>query len=191
MSKTATPKKLSELRECTCCHGYTQSGYELRDDSSSRFVCDECYGRLSREYPLCGAMIEIKREVLSRIAGTERRTGFQAGYLMGKRTEEGGVQRITVTDCINSLKEGQGTVAFFKPDDVMRIRRLSIEKDCSVVAIFRTNPSGAAEFNSLDSSILSGMVNVLPYVIIAGSSEIQIAARDKNYPGYEYGVTVI
>ena len=189
--KVAMPKTLPELPGCTGCHGYTQNGYELRDNNVSRFVCEDCYRNLSSEYSLCGVMIEIRREVLSKIAPNDRKPTFQAGYLLGKKETVDNVQKVVVVEHFNSLQSGKGTVVFFSPADVMRVRKIAKEKNCVVVGLFRTNPSGSPDFNALDNKTLSDMVSVMPYVIIGGTSEIQISARDKNYPAYEYGVTVV
>ncbi len=189
--KIGMPKVLSELKECTNCHGYTQTGYELRDNNVSRFVCDECYQNFSSEYPICGNMIEISRSLLSRIAPSDKKPSFQAGYLLGNKEVVDGVQKLVVKDFINCLPSNKGTVSFFAANDVMKIRKKSKEENCTVVALYRTSPSGSPDFNSLDSKTISDMVNVIPYVIIGGCSEIQISVRDKNYPDYEYGVTVI
>lgn len=189
--KIGMPKALTELKECTCCHGYTQTGYELRDNNVSRFVCDECYQNYAEEYPMCGNMIEISRKLLSLITPNDKKPIFQAGYLLGKRETVDGVQKLVVTDHLNCLPSGKGTISFFAPDDIMKIRKKSREKGNVVVALYRTSPSGSPDFNSLDTKTIGDMVNVIPYVIIGGCSEIQISVRDKNYPEYEYGVTIV
>lgn len=189
--KIGMPKVLTELKECTCCHGYTQTGYELRDNNISRFVCDECYQNYANEYPICGNMIEINRNVLSLIAPNEKKPTFQAGYLLGKRGTVDGVQKLVVTDFLNCLPTGKGTISFFSPDDVMKIRKRAREKGIAIIGLYRTSPSGSPDFNALDTKTISDMVNVMPYVIIGGCSEIQISVRDKNFPEYEYGVTIV
>ncbi len=189
--KIGIPKRLRELKECTGCHAYTQSGYELRDNNSTRFVCEDCFRNVAAEYPLCGYLIEICRNVIERIVPEGKKPSFQAGYLLGKKEDSGGLVKLTVTEYLNSLSSDKGTVTFFSPDDVGKLRRLSKEKSCSVIAIYRTSPSGSPDFNSLDTSTVSDMVNAMPYVIVGGTGEIQISARDKSYPDYEYGVTVI
>ena len=189
--KIGMPKHLNELRECTCCHGYTQVGYELRDNNVSRFVCDECYQNYSEEYPICENMLQISRSILNKIVPVEKKPSFQVGYLFGKKETVDGIQILVLTDYINCLPSDKGTIVFFSPGDVMTIRRMSKENNCSVIALFRTSPSGSPDFNSLDIKTITDMVNVMPYVIIAGASEIQISVRDKNYPNYEYGVTIV
>ena len=189
--KIGMPKMLTELRECTCCHGYTQIGYELRDNNVSRFVCDECYRNYTAEYPMCGNMIEITRDLLSMIAPNDKKPTFQAGYLLGKKEVVDGVQKLVISDYMNCLPPGKGTITFFASDDVIKIRKKAKEKGNVVVALYRTSPSGSPDFNLLDTKVIGDMVNVLPYVIIGGCSEIQISVRDKNYPQYEYGVTVV
>lgn len=189
--KIAMPKVLSELKECTCCHGYTQTGYELRDNNVSRFICDECYHNNAEEYPMCGNMVEISKTLLLSIAPNEKKPSFQAGYLLGKKETVDGIQKLVVTDYLNSLQSGKGTVMFFAPDDIIKIRKRAKEKGNAVIALYRTSPSGAPDFNSLDSQMIADMVSEIPYVIIGGCSEIQIAVRDKNYPDYEYGVTIV
>lgn len=189
--KIGMPKVLTELRECTCCHGYTQTGYELRDNNVSRFVCDECYQNFATEYPICGNMIEINRNALSLVVPNEKKPHFQAGYLLGKKKTVDGVQKLVITDFLNCLSSGKGTVSFFAPDDVMKIRKRIKEKETVIVGLYRTSPSGSPDFNSLDTKTIGDMVNVMPYVIIGGCSEILISVRDKNYPEYEYGVTIV
>jgi len=189
--KIGMPKKLTELKECTCCHGYTKTGFELRDNTASRFVCDECYQRSASEFPICGKMVEINKELLGKIVPSEKKPSFQAGYLLGKKETRDGLEKLTVTEYHNCLSTNRGTVAFFAPDDVRTIRKISKEKNCILVALYRTSPSGSPDFNSLDTKTITDMVNVMPYVIIGGGSEIQIAIRDKNYPEYEYGVTIV
>ena len=189
--KIAMPKSVAELRECTGCHGYTQNGYELRDHTISRFACEECYRDVKEEYPLCKEMIEIRQSVLSQIVQGDRKPVFLAGYLLGRKETAEGVRKIIVTEYINGLKSHRGTVVFFAPEDVRKIRSVSKEKNCAVVALFRTNPSGSPDFNELDCSVIGDMVSTMPYVVIGGTSEIQISVRDKHYPDYEYGVTVV
>lgn len=189
--KIGMPKTLAELKECTCCHVYTQTGYELRNNNVSRFVCDECYQNYATEYPICGNMIEINRSVLSRIAPNEKKPSFQAGYLLGKKDTVDGVLKLVVTDLLNCLPSGKGTISFFAPDDIMKIRKRTKENGTVIVGLYRTSPSGSPDFNSLDTKTIADMVNVMPYVIIGGCNEIQISVRDKNYPEYEYGVTIV
>lgn len=189
--KIGMPIRLKELKECTCCHGYTQAGYELRDNNVSRFICDECYQNYSTEYPICGNMLEFDRGVLCKIVPNEKKPLFQVGYLLGKKETIEGVEKLSITECINCLPADKGTVVFFSPNDVKKIRNISKQNACSVIALYRTSPSGAPDFNSLDIKTIADMVNVMPYVIIGGASEIQIAVRDKNYPNQEYGVTIV
>ena len=126
--KIGMPKALSELRECTCCHGYAQTGYELRDNNVSRFVCDECYQTYSAEYPICTNMLEISRDVLSIITPKDKKPPFQAGYLLGKKEVVDGVKKVVVNDSLNCLPEGKGTISFFAPDDILKLRKKSKEK---------------------------------------------------------------
>ncbi|MFQ9798199.1 MAG: hypothetical protein ACLR23_03900 [Clostridia bacterium] len=72
-------------------------------------------GNLSSEYSLCGVMIEIRREVLSKIAPNDRKPTFQAGYLLGKKETVDNVQKVVVVEHFNSLQSGKGTVVFFSP----------------------------------------------------------------------------
>ncbi len=188
--KTAIPKPLNEMKECTACHSFTAYGFELRDSNASRFVCEECFGRLRGEYSICRKMLEINTSVLSRIAPDAKPPSFQAGYLFGHRADIGGVERIVVTHHLNCLQPNRGTVSFFSYDDAVKIRRFCRENSCTVVAVYRTNPSGLPVFNSLDEKTAADMSN-MPYVIIAGTTEMQIAIRDKHYPDYEYGVIVV
>jgi proteasome lid subunit RPN8/RPN11 len=136
-------------------------------------------------------MIEISRTLLAQISPNDKKPSFQAGYLLGKKEIVDGVQKIVVTDFLNCLSSARGTISFFAPEDIMKIRKRAKEKRNVTVALYRTSPSGSPDFNSLDTKTISDMVNVMPYVIIGGCSEIQISVRDKNYPEYEYGVTVI
>ena len=73
----------------------------------------------------------------------------------------------------------------------MKIRKRARDKGIAIVGFYRTSPSGSPDFNALDTKTIIDMVNVMPYVIIGGCSEIQISVRDKNYPEYEYGVTIV
>ena len=189
--KIGTPKQLRELNECTSCHGYTKTGYELRDNNVSRFVCDECYHEYANDYPICKNMLEINHNVLEKIVPNEKKPIFQAGYFLGTREQTSGIEKLTVTEHLSCLPLDKGSATFFSPDDVMKIRKITKEKGYTVIALYRTNPSGSPVFNALDTKTISDMINVMPYVIVGGSSEIQIAVRDKNYPAYEYGVTII
>ena len=189
-SKIAMRVQFPELRECSCCHDYSGSGYILRDSSMSRFVCDECYSRFSHEYIAASKIVEISGNALSKLLPHEGRLGFHAGYLIGRKEAVTNGYRISVVSFLNSTGRGRATASYFCRDDTLRIRKEAIEKGLEVVGIFRTSPSGAGDFNSLDEKTLNDILYDILYVVIGGGSEIQIKARDKSGDEDAIGVLI-
>lgn len=189
-TKIAMIAHLPEHQECTACHCYTSVGYMLKDNSLSRFVCEDCYSNMASDYPVTAKVAEINRHVLSTIVSEGKKPGFQAGYLMGNKeiTENG--YKVTILSFLNSIQPDRGTVCFFGKDDALRIRKISKEQGLSVVGIYRTSPSGSPDFNLLDNKTLEDMLHDIIYMIIGGCSEIQIAAKDKHCSSDEIGVII-
>lgn len=96
-TKIAMFVHLPEHQECTVCHCYTNTGYMLKDNSLSRFVCEECYPGMSSEYPVATKVVEMNRRALSNLVPEGKKPGFQAGYLMGKKDIAGSGYKITVS----------------------------------------------------------------------------------------------
>lgn len=189
-AKIAMPVHLPELQECTACHCFTDTGYMLRDSSMSRFICEECYDAdLAVEYPLARKVVEIDKTALESIVQNGRKPGFHAGYLLGKKLSAGeGGYKLEVSAFLDSIQSGKGTACFFNKDDMLRIRKLSHEKSVSVVGIYRTNPSGSPEFNDLDRKTLADLLLDIVYMVVGGSSEIQVSVKDRSPDADEIGV---
>lgn len=188
--KLAMAAHLPEHQECTTCHCYTSSGFMLKDNSLSRFVCEECYPSIAAEYPIAAKVVEINRRALSNLVPEGKKPGFQAGYLMGKKEAAGSGYKVTVTAFLDSVQADRGTICFFGKDDALRIRRLSKNQGLSVVGIYRTSPSGSPDFNLLDNKTLEDMLLDIIYMIVGGCNEIQIAAKDKQCSSDEIGVVL-
>ena len=189
-TKIAMTAHLPEHQECTACHCYTSAGYMLKDNSLSRFVCEECYSGMSSEYPLAAKVVEINRRTLSSLVPEGKKPGFQAGYLMGKKDVAGSDYKITVSSFLDSIQADRGTTCFFGKDDALRIRKISKDQGLSVVGIYRTSPSGSPDFNLLDNKTLDDMLLDIVYMIIGGCNEIQIAVKDKHGASDEIGVVI-
>lgn len=189
-TKIAMIAHLPEHQECTVCHCYTSTGYMLKDNSLSRFVCEECYPNMSSEYPVAAKVVEINRRALSSLVPEGKKPRFQAGYLMGKKETARSGYKVTVSCFLDSVQADRGTTCFFGKDDALRIRKMSKDQGLSVVGIYRTSPSGSPDFNLLDNKTLEDMLLDIIYMIIGGCSEIQIAAKDKHGTSDEIGVVI-
>lgn len=190
-AKVAMTAHLSEHQECTGCHCYANNGYILRDNSMSRFVCEECYPSLSAEYPLAVKVVEFNRSAIESIVPEGKKPGFHAGYLMGSKKAVAEGCKITVSTFLDSTQSHRGTTSFFNKDDAMRIRRISKSQGITVVGIYRTSPSGSPDFNLLDNKTLDDMLLDIIYVVIGGCSEIQICVKDKSATTDEIGVVIV
>lgn len=189
-TKVAMAVHLPEHQECTACHCYTSKGYMLRDNSLSRFVCEECYPGVASEYPAAEKIVEINRRALSSLVPEGKKPGFHAGYLMGTKETAGRSYKVTVSSFLDSVQGDRGTASFFGKDDALRIRKMSKDQGLSVVGVYRTSPSGSPDFNLLDNKTLEDMLFDIIYMVIGGSDEIQIAAKDKSGASDEIGVII-
>lgn len=189
-AKIAMIANLPEHQECTACHCFTNTGYMLRDNSLSRFVCEECYPGMSSEYPVAAKVVEINRHTLSSLVPEGKKPGFLAGYLMGKKEVTGSDYKITVSSFLDSVQADRGTTCFFGKDDALRIRKISKDQGLSMVGIYRTSPSGSPDFNLLDNKTLDDMLLDIIYMIIGGCNEIQIAVKDKHGASDVIGVVI-
>lgn len=188
--KIAIAVHLSEHKECTACHCFTDTGYILKDDLMSRFVCEDCYAGISSEYPLASKLVEIDRQALNSLIPEGKNPGFHAGYLMGKKENTASGYKIYVSRFLDSVQGDRGTVTLFGSDDVPRIRKISREEDLTLVGIYRTNPSGSPDFNSLDNNTLDDMLLDIIYMVIGGCTDMQIAVKDKSDASDEVGVII-
>lgn len=187
--KIAMITRLPEHQECTSCHCFSQNGYILRDSSMARFVCEDCYETSgSRDYPLAAKVVELEKDVIAQITPDDKKPGFHAGYLMGKKEVTDAGYKIVVEKLVDSVQTGKGTANFFNKDDVMNLRKISRADGSSIVGLYRTNPSGSPDFNLLDNKTLDDMLMDIIYMIIGGNSEIQIAVKDKHSQIDEIGV---
>lgn len=189
-AKIAIIANLPEHQECTACHCYTSTGYMLKDNSLSRFVCEECYPDMSTEYLAATKVVEINRHALSSFVPEGKKPGFHAGYLMGKKEVTENAYKIIVSSFLDSIQGDRGTANFFGKDDALHIRKISKDKGLSVVGIYRTSPSGSPDFNLLDNKTLEDMLFDIIYMIIGGCSDIQIAVKDKSGSSDEIGVII-
>ena len=162
----------------------------LKDNSLSRFVCEECYPGMSSEYPVAAKVVEINRRTLSSLVPEGKKPGFLAGYLMGKKEATASGYKITVSSFLDSVQADRGTTCFFGKDDALRIRKMSKDQGLSMVGIYRTSPSGFPDFNLLDNKTLDDMLLDIIYMIIGGCNEIQIAVKDKHGASDEIGVVI-
>lgn len=190
-TKIAMSAKLTEHQECTGCHCHSKEGYMIKNDSLTRFVCEECYRELAGEYPISNFTVSISREELAKLIPENRKPSFKAGYFLGKREGDAGNYSVTVTECIESSHPGRGTIDFFSIDDVMTIRKKCRQSGLFLVGIFRTSPSSSTDFNLLDNKTVEDMLFDVVYVVIGAISEAQIAARDKLHSADEFGVVII
>lgn len=149
-TKIAMTAHLPEHQECTACHCYTSAGYMLKDNSLSRFVCEECYSGMSLEYPVATKVVEINRRMLSSLVPEGKKPGFQAGYLMGKKDVAGSGYKITVSSFLDSVQADRGTTCFFGKDDALRIRKMSKDKDS--LWLVSTAPVRAVPLISISST---------------------------------------
>lgn len=187
--KIAMITRLPEHQECTSCHCFSQNGYILRDSSMARFVCEDCYETSgSRDYPLAAKVVELGKDAIDQITPDDKKPGFHAGYLMGKKEVTDAGYKIVVEKLVDSVQTGKGTANFFNKDDVMNLRKISRADGSSIVGLYRTNPSGSPDFNLLDNKTLDDMLMDIIYMIIGGNSEIQIAVKDKHSQIDEIGV---
>ncbi len=162
----------------------------LRDSSMEKFVCDECYQTQDAEYPQAGRLVEVDRAQLAALMPQAGRLGFHAGYLIGSREDAGQSWRIHVSTILDSTGDGRGTVLFFGPGDIMKIRRAVHDSGRRLVGLFRTSPSGSPDFNDLDRKTVSDMTADLVYLVIGGDKEMKIAALDKHSVEGEIGVLI-
>ena len=188
--KIAMFTSLPEHQECTVCHCYANKGFCLRDDSMSRFICEDCYSIWSSEYPVASKVVEIDKTALESLTPEGKKPGFHAGYLMGKKESFENGYKITVVSFLDSIQSNRGTTSFFNKDDILRIRRISKEQGLIMIGIFRTSPSGSPDFNLLDNKTLDDLLLDIIYMIIGGCSEIQIAVKDKSRASDEIGVII-
>lgn len=189
-TKIAMQAGLNAPQECTGCHCHANQGYMIRNESLTRFVCEDCYQELAQEYPISKFTVSINRDVLVTLLGEESRPSFKAGYLLGKREGEDSGYTVTVTDCIESAHPGRGTIDFFNAEDVRKIREKAKQSDLSLVGIFRTSPSGSPDFHLLDNKTIESLLFEVVYVVIGAISEVQIAARDKHHSTEEIGIVI-
>lgn len=187
--KIAMIAHLPEHQGCTSCSCFSQNGYILRDSNMSRFVCEDCYeSNWRRDYVLAAKIVEIRKNTVDQLIPEGKKTGFHAGYLMGKKETTDAGYRIIVEKLIDSIQSRKGTAHFFSNEDVMSIRKISKTQELTIVGLFRTSPSGSPDFNLLDNKTLDDMLFDIIYMIIGGSSEIQIAVKDKHSQIDEIGV---
>lgn len=189
--KYATAKHCTTAEECTGCSGYAQNGYIIRDENSARFVCENCYEALANEYPVISAVVEIDKNVLSNVVKEGEKVMFTAGYLLGSKELFNGGFKINVNHLLECDRGTNGTAALFAPGDVIRLMKFKAEHSCQLVGVFRTNPSGMPEFNSLDDKTVKEMGNDIIYAVIAGDKDMQIAIKDKAHGADEIGVVIV
>ena len=177
----AIPAHFAELKECTSCHGYTGDGYVLKSKNAARIICMECYtGRLDAEYPLTSRYAEILRTDLEELLPQNRKLGFRTGYFIGDKIIKNKTTRYVVKKVVSNIHENKGNVQYFSLGDVLKIRTVAKEINGKVIGIFRTNPGGTVNFNAMDNNLISDIVMDIFYMVIGGTSEIQILARDKE-----------
>lgn len=190
VKKIASPVQYSDLKECAICHGYSDNGFILKDKSIARFVDKDCYCNVVNEYPIANRTIEIKRSVLNSIVPEKSKPLFQVGYLFGCKDQSGSGYKIVISSFHECSNYNSTTVYPYNREDTMLIRKKRINEKQFLVGMYRTSPSGDANFNNVDIRNLKDFLLDIPYVIIAGSCEIQISAKDKNYINDEIGIVI-
>ena len=188
--KIAAPIHYSDLKECAICHGYSDNGFILKDKSIARFVDKDCYRNVVNEYPIATKTIEIKRTVLNSIVPERSKLLYQVGYLFGCKYQSDSGYRIVISsfhECSNYITT---TVYPYNREDIMLIRRKRINENQNLVGMYRTSPSGISDLYNVDLRNRKDLLLDIPYVIIAGSSEIQIRAIDKNFISDEIGIVI-
>lgn len=187
------------MRECTFCKGYADTGFFLHGDNSVQFVCEECYQEhFLQEYPLVEFEVRISEASLGTLFEESGKQGLRAGYLLGKRTQtecppdESSSETVTVTvsELLPVLKEGNGHIIYFTPEDYRNIKNHLAGKDIRLVGLYRTAPSGDCSANSLDQALAQDLKAGMVYLVIAGEKQGMISGMCKGHDSNQIGVVI-